>query len=221
MPEFSILEVRHPDDQHASAPISLLCQRTEETKGSISTIHFRISIIRPNRYAMQDARTHFVASHDSQSRRISLSSLNPNDGTGTIFIDPERLRGLRLGSYLMSEIVEWSQKWPEATVNHIRLSEVQETPGNVERRAKFYANLGVVFSRDERQITAAELVRPKRWTENITATPLEDYLTDQIMVRNELEKLKQEVQHLKARTNERTSPGLFQSVWAKIAGNFH
>lgn len=35
---------------------------------------------------------------------------------GELFLDPDELRGQRIGTYLMNEIVTWAQQWPEAPV---------------------------------------------------------------------------------------------------------
>ncbi len=218
MPKFSILEVRHPKESLTGAPIALLCQRDDETRGTVSIIRLRVIAIRPNRHSGRDMATRFAASYDSQTGRMSLSSENPNDGTGAVFIDPERLRGLRIGSYLMSEIVAWARQWPDAKVNHIRLVELQATADNIERRAKFYAYLGVRFSAGDEPVTASQLTHSANWKKNITVTTLDDFLTDQITVRRELDECRRTVEMLRAELKDKPVPSLLRRAWWSIFG---
>lgn len=71
------------------------------------------------------------------------------------------LRGFRVGTYLMAEIVTWARQWPLAEVMKIELSWQDEKLGahngnNKVRRDRFYEQFGIEFipSETESQITA-------------------------------------------------------------------
>jgi GNAT superfamily N-acetyltransferase len=60
-------------------------------------------------------------------------------------LDPSDLRGKRVGTYLMNEIVTWAKQWPEASVRPINLREEQAYDQNRERRNRFYEQFGIEF----------------------------------------------------------------------------
>jgi GNAT superfamily N-acetyltransferase len=64
---------------------------------------------------------------------------------GAVFLDPPKLRGQRVGTYLMSEIVAWAKQWPDAVVLPIELVEGQAQGENKDRRNRFYERYGLVF----------------------------------------------------------------------------
>src|SRR5205085_300868 len=64
---------------------------------------------------------------------------------GALFLDPQGLRGQRIGAYLMNEIVTWAQQWPEAVVAPIKLRSGQAEEENRTRRNRFYERFGLVF----------------------------------------------------------------------------
>ncbi len=65
---------------------------------------------------------------------------------GALFLDPAELRGQRIGTYLMNEIVVWAQQWPEAKVRPIKLLSGQAEEENRDRRNRFYERFGLVFA---------------------------------------------------------------------------
>jgi GNAT superfamily N-acetyltransferase len=94
---------------------------------------------------------------------------------GALFFDPAELRGQRIGTYLMNEIVTWAQQWPEATVKPVELLPGQAEEENRARRNRFYERFGLVFVyRDpdhlagvSKPMPVKELTRVTSWEANI------------------------------------------------------
>ncbi|RBH51717.1 hypothetical protein C3F00_033385, partial [Pseudomonas sp. MWU13-2860] len=89
---------------------------------------------------------HFQASYRRGFGGEEIISLTGSRGaSGTVFLDPEPMRGQRIGTYLMNEVVNWAQRWPEADVHPIRLNSNQGYEENRARRNRFYEQFGIVF----------------------------------------------------------------------------
>lgn len=122
-------------------------------------------------------------SHDSQD---SVSLTSSTSGSGAVFLDPPSLRGLRIGTYLMNEIVMWAQRWPDAIVNSVSLSSGQARDDNKDRRNWFYEQFGLVFDYSDtehtegrsRPMPVKELIQVDEWKKNITERRMVDYLAD-------------------------------------------
>ena len=92
--------------------------------------------------------------------------------------------GHRIGTYLLNEIVQWVQRWPEATVNTVTLLSSQASGDNKERRNKFYEQFGLTFDYkdferkegESRPMLAGELNQVLTWKQNITEINMIDYL---------------------------------------------
>lgn len=79
----------------------------------------------------------FAGKYTASSNTLSVTN-------GWVFIDPV-LRGLRLGTYCLREIALWAQQWPTADIEAIKLSEVDASDDNRERRNSLYEKLGIRF----------------------------------------------------------------------------
>ncbi|MDI1298614.1 hypothetical protein [Methylotenera sp.] len=137
---------------------------------------------------------------------VSLSSSSA--GLGAIFLDLEGLYGQRIGTFLMSEIVAWVKQWPDAEVNPIRLSSVQATSDNKDRRNRFYESFGlefdyVDFKKKEgrsRPIKAVELKENLKWQQNIEVLELVPFIENFMIISSnkelEIERLKSSIKRL-------------------------
>jgi len=115
---------------------------------------------------------------------IRLTSDKPYS-SGYVIVEMERLKGHRLGTYLMNEIVTWAKRWPEASILPISLLEGQAYEGNKERRNRFYEQFGIEFdyvdhdkaAGKSKSMYAAQLVNINSWTANIRELDLHGYMT--------------------------------------------
>ncbi len=105
----------------------------------------------------------------------SVSLTSGSFEEGAIFLDPESLRGKRVGTYLMNEIVKWARQWPEAKVRPIKLLAWQAEDENKARRNRFYEQFGIKFEySDPNQcegislaMFASDLTPVETWRKNI------------------------------------------------------
>lgn len=105
---------------------------------------------------------------------------------GALFFDPPDLRGQRIGTYLMNEIVTWAQQWPEATVRPIKLMSGQAEDENRTRRNRFYERFGLVFKyQDSEQREGVSKPMPVKsltsvtsWEANIGECDPREYLAE-------------------------------------------
>ncbi|WCB48104.1 GNAT family N-acetyltransferase (plasmid) [Nitratidesulfovibrio vulgaris] len=126
----------------------------------------------------------FLACYSSFCNTVSLVSQSFY-GSGGVFIDPEYLRGHRLGTYLLNEIVLWARQWPEAQVAQIELCHLQGLDeDNRKRRNRLYEQFGITFDYTDEHccrgvshpMLASQLVPVSRWQENIREEALLDTL---------------------------------------------
>jgi hypothetical protein len=104
-----------------------------------------------------------------------VSLISADLSPGFVSLDLEGLKGLRIGTYLLNEIVCWAKQWPDATVDPLLLSVQQATPDNRDRRNRFYERFGVrfVYRTEDRfageslPMTAADLIPVESWKQNI------------------------------------------------------
>lgn len=87
----------------------------------------------------------FPAMYDREENGVSLSSFSLWGG-GYIVIEPARLQGRGLGTYLMNEVITWVKQWPAAYVRQIELPK-GEGPGTPAQRSRirFYWQFGLLF----------------------------------------------------------------------------
>jgi len=153
-PKIYILEVRKPDHPEASPVAWLLVERQEtvrydERNNSVFEATIELTCMRVKSKYERDlpSRTSFTASYrviGSDGPWISLTSRSY--GHGAVFLEPPELRGHRIGTFLMNEIVLWARQWPTVAVNPIELLEGQAYNGNRARRNRFYEQFGLVFN---------------------------------------------------------------------------
>lgn len=105
---------------------------------------------------------------------------------GALFFDPAELRGQRIGTYLMNEIVVWAQQWPEARVRSIKLLSGQAQDDNRARRNRFYERFGLKFAYSDpdheegvsKPMPAKELTPVTSWEANIRERDPREYLAE-------------------------------------------
>lgn len=115
---------------------------------------------------------------------IKLTADKPYS-SGYLLVEMEHLRGHRLGTYLMNEIVTWAKRWPDASILPIRLLEGQAYKENKDRRNRFYEQFGIEFdyldsgkmAGTSRPMRAVQLVNIDSWAANIRELDLHGYMT--------------------------------------------
>lgn len=126
----------------------------------------------------------FNAYFDKGFNTVSITASCLSTG-GYVVIDPPRLRGGRLGTYLMNEIVVWAKQWPDAQVREINLRRGDgENLENRLRRNRFYERFGIEFDYKDsdkavgvsRQMQAGQLRAVETWTESIAAHSALQYI---------------------------------------------
>ncbi len=113
--------------------------------------------------------------YSREHNRVSLTHSSATS-KGGVFFDLPGMKGNRVGTYLMNEIIRWAQQWPEACVNSITLDASQGYPENKQRRNRFYEQFGLEFdyadanqkSGTSRPIKVGQLNTVDSWQENIT-----------------------------------------------------
>ena len=117
---------------------------------------------------------------DSVCRTTTLSS-------GGVFMDLEGLKGQRITTFFMNEIVEWVKQWADATVASITVLEDHgRDPENRARRNRLYEQFGLEFDYEDelcqggksRPMLVAALTPTPAWSENIRVLSVFDYLSD-------------------------------------------
>jgi hypothetical protein len=195
-PKILVLEVRHRDQPEGDPIMWLLTESQEQfkhdTDGNMS--HASICIfwaqIKAKQSYPKGAKGNFSGSYCKYANVVSLTSTSTSlscsgyvgagdaDGGGDLPV------GHRIGTYLMNEIVQWVQRWPEATVNTVTLLSSDALGNNKERRIKFYEQFGLTFNYNDperkegksRPMLAGELSQVSTWGQNITELNMFDYL---------------------------------------------
>jgi hypothetical protein len=130
----------------------------------------------------------FPASYDRILNMVSLTASSLSTG-GYVRIDPSSLRGARLGTYLMNQVVLWAKQWPDAEVREISLAPGDGSNSeNRARRNRFYEQFGIVFDyRDadhkvgvSRPIVARDLRPVTSWAGSIIEHSIVDYLRESV-----------------------------------------
>ncbi len=137
-----------------------------------------------------DARGTFDAGYrmTPEKPRVSLTSSNSTTvacgGHGAVFVNPDDLCGLRVGTYLMNEVVIWARQWPDAEVNAIKLQADMASTSNKDRRNRFYEQFNIQFDYVEigresglsRPMLASELTPVDAWKQNINEIEVLPYI---------------------------------------------
>lgn len=136
----------------------------------------------------------FVGSFARSGNAVSLTSSQPHSHGG-VFMDPPELRGQRIGTHFLNEIVIWAQQWPDATVRPIELVDGQADDGNKTRRNHFYEQFGLEFDyhdHEHRQglskpMPAGQLTPVDKWKLNLEVIDVREYLADLLYANEQLE----------------------------------
>ncbi|MCQ9730191.1 hypothetical protein LM497_30075 [Pseudomonas aeruginosa] len=220
-PPVCVLEVRDratPDGE----PIAWLFVHREESyrlddrDGQVYEASIRLSYqtIEPKHSLRSRVSGDFKASY-SRGFREGEASVSLVDGA--LFFDPIELRGHRIGTYLMNEIVTWAQQWPEARVRSIKLLSGQAQEDNRARRNRFYERFGLkfVYSDPEHEegvskpMPVKELTPVTSWEANIRERDPREYLAELLHEREhmvmEASRRDTVIQNLSARLEEANS----------------
>lgn len=188
-PRILVLEIKDKDRPDDKALGWVLVEREETYRrdprdGTIYEASIRLSYQRITaKFSHRDGgKGRFDGSYSRNFNSVSLTSTSMSKGA--VFLDLPGLDGQRIGTYLMNEIVQWVQQWPEATVNGIELLAGQGHGDNKARRNWFYEQFGLVFDYTDpehregrsRPMLAGALVKVETWKQNITEHRMLDYL---------------------------------------------
>ena len=188
-PRILVLEIKDKDRPDDKALGWVLVEREETYRrdprdGTIYEASIRLSYQRITaKFSHRDGgKGRFDGSYSRNFNAVSLTSTSMSKGA--VFLDLPGLDGQRIGTYLMNEIVQWEQQWPEATVNGIELLAGQGHGDNKARRNWFYEQFGLVFDYTDpehregrsRPMLAGALVKVETWKQNITEHRMLDYL---------------------------------------------
>ena len=188
-PRILVLEIKDKDRPDDKALGWVLVEREETYRrdprdGTIYEASIRLSYQRITaKFSHRDGgKGRFDGSYSRNFNAVSLTSTSMSKGA--VFLDLPWLDGQRIGTYLMNEIVQWVQQWPEATVNGIELLAGQGHGDNKARRNWFYEQFGLVFDYTDpehregrsRPMLAGALVKVETWKQNITEHRMLDYL---------------------------------------------
>ncbi|HBP6730950.1 TPA: hypothetical protein L6B36_28995 [Pseudomonas aeruginosa] len=188
-PRILVLEVKDKERPEAEALGWVLVEREETYRrdprdGTIYEASIRLSYQRITaKFSHRDGgKGRFDGSYSRNFNSVSLTS--PSMSKGAVFLDLPGLDGQRIGTYLMNEIVQWVQQWPEATVNSIELLAGQAHGDNKARRNWFYEQFGLVFDYTDpehregrsRPMQAGALATVETWKQNIVEHRMLDYL---------------------------------------------
>ena len=188
-PRILVLEIKDKDRPDDKALGWVLVEREETYRrdprdGTIYEASIRLSYqrITAKFSHRDDGKGRFDGSYSRNFNAVSLTSTSMSKGA--VFLDLPGLDGQRIGTYLMNEIVQWVQQWPEATVNGVELLAGQGHGDNKARRNWFYEQFGLVFDYTDpehregrsRPMLAGALVKVETWKQNITEHRMLDYL---------------------------------------------
>ena len=117
--------------------------------GGISEVSFKIAYrvigARPDDFF---SRGNFLGGYSTFDNRVSITSTQVwNDGG--VFMDIPNMKGHRIGTYMMNEVVTWAKQWPSASVKNVKLLESDAYPENKARRNWFYEQFGLRFTYDQ------------------------------------------------------------------------
>ncbi|CUJ49287.1 hypothetical protein [Achromobacter kerstersii] len=194
LPPIYVLEVR---DKHKprSAPIRwILVERTETRSeghdGKLIRARIRMAFqpLRVDGSLYLEDGGFFAGSYSPGfgGRPSELSITAEDIHGGNVMIKESALRGNRIGTHLMNEIVEWAMQWPDASVVPIKLAAIDARADNRERRNKFYANFGIAFPSSAGPLIegrslpmlAAQLTPHRTWEENIIVKDVPSYIDE-------------------------------------------
>ena len=195
-PRISVLEVRDRSKPDGKPIAWLFVERQEHYRqdsrdGQVYGASIRLSYetIEPRHKLAVSGEFSGSYSRGHQESAASLALVG-----GALFLDPLELRGQRIGTYLMNEIVTWAQQWPEATVSPVTLLAGQAEHENRARRNRFYERFGLVFVYKDAEhregvslpMPVKELTPVTSWQENIRERDPREYLAELIYERSRM-----------------------------------
>jgi len=189
-PPVCVLEVRHRDKPEGGPIATLFVQREEsyryDADGQVyeASVCLSYQTIEPKHSLRSRVSGSFDGSYSRCSFREGEASVSLVKGA--LFLDPQGLRGQRIGTYLMNEIVTWAQQWPEAVVAPIKLLSGQAEEENRTRRNRFYERFGLVFGYSDPEhregvsapLPVRELKSVSSWEANIRERDPREYLAE-------------------------------------------
>lgn len=190
-PRILVLEIKHRACPEGKPLGWVLVEREEiyrhdPSDGSLYEASIRLSYQRITAKFSHgcEGKGHFNGGYTRNSNSVSLTS--PTMSRGAVFLDLPGLEGHRVGTYLMNEIVQWAQQWPEATVNSVELLAGQADGENKVRRNRLYEQFGLIFDFTDpehregcsRPMPAGRLTTVEKWKKNIVEHRMLDYLAD-------------------------------------------
>lgn len=202
LPPIYILEIRKPDKPD-SAPVAWLWVERQETRRyderdrSVhqATIELNVELAKSRVGRGPSKGTSFVASyHATGFNGPSISLTSHSNDHAAVFLDPSSLRGHRVGTYLMNEVVLWAQQWPTATVNSIELLALQAYDENKARRNRFYEQFGLVFNYNDddcreglsQPMPVSALTPVDTWRSNIRVLQANEFMGELLDERSNL-----------------------------------
>ena len=188
-PRIQVIEIR---DRLApkAPPIAWLFFEREERyeqdqdgKVRFASIRLHFKRVLPQHSIIAGGGGDFCGSYSRSANKVSLTS--PTLSSGGVFMDLEGLKGQRITTFFMNEIVEWVKQWADATVASITVLEDHgRDPENRARRNRLYEQFGLEFDYEDklcqggksRPMLACGLTPTSAWTENISVLRVFDYL---------------------------------------------
>jgi len=197
-PRVCVLEVRDRLNPEGEPIARLFVQRQEtyrrdERDGQMYEASIRLSYqtIEPKHSMRSSVSGSFCGSY---SRGFREGEASVSLVGSALFFDPAELRGQRIGTYLMNEIVTWAHQWPEATVRPVTLLSGQAEEENRDRRNRFYERFGLVFAYSEpehregvsKPMPVKELTPVTSWEANIRERDPREYLAELLYERERM-----------------------------------
>jgi GNAT superfamily N-acetyltransferase len=188
-PRILVLEVRDRKNVDGSVIARIMVEREEQFErsddGSIWNARIRLSyrLLETEVFACS-GQGEFEGCYSGLDNRLSLTTTSSVWEHGFVTLDLPRLKGQRIGTYLMNEIVCWVQRWPGADVNSIQLLAGQAQGSNTARRNRFYERFGFVFdyeneehrAGESRPIKVSDLRQVDGWKANVSERKVMDCL---------------------------------------------
>lgn len=217
-PPVCVLEVRDRDKPDGELIARLFVHREEtyrrdDRDGQMYEASIRLSY--QTIEAKHSLRSRVSGSFDgSYSRGFRDGEASVSLVKGALFFDPEELRGQRIGTYLMNEIVTWAKQWPDAKVSSISLLSGQGHDDNRARRNRFYESFGLRFTYSDPEhregvslpMFVQELTPVTSWEANIRERDPREYLAELLYERErmvmEASRRDTGIQNLTARLDE-------------------
>ena len=146
---------------------------------SSSTIELNYHVIGPDYQFATPSTGSFRGKYQRGSNTVSLTG-------GAVFMDPDELRGNRIGTYLFSQVIQWAMQWPQASVLPIKVNPERDQDNRV-RRDQMYKEAGIEFdpvSGESLPMKAGALKLRTSWQENIEELRLNDCIAKLVYERN-------------------------------------